>query len=96
MCEGNTNTRLHTSFLHEAEEVIQKLFSLGVSIQFIQLWRRERRMKHQLMILYLTTANKFHRKNTKILGRTTDVKSSPCFHCYHDDTCHNVWQADVY
>lgn len=30
---------LLTSFLHEAEEVIKKLFPLWVSIQFIQLWR---------------------------------------------------------
>lgn len=33
------HTQLHTSLLHEAEKVIQKLFSLWVSIQFIQLWR---------------------------------------------------------
>lgn len=33
----HAHTGLPTSFLHEAEEIIQKLFSLWVSVQFVEL-----------------------------------------------------------
>lgn len=47
----HTHARLHTPFLHKAEEVVQELFPLWVSIQFIQLWGG--RNKRRPLVFYL-------------------------------------------
>lgn len=60
-----SRTRVHTSFLHEAEEVIQKLFSLRVSVQFIQLWRgRGGGGGKDMMMRIVITANTFDVQQT--------------------------------
>lgn len=61
---AHIHIQLHTPFLHKAEEVIQKLFPLWVSIQFIQLWggRNKRSplvfcITHPYMFKTITTSN---------------------------------------
>lgn len=59
--ELSADTWILTSFLHETEEVVEKLFSFWIPVEFVELWKQKgEKMKGKVTLCYVTYHKTFN------------------------------------